>query len=267
MTPFEWLAVGYFVTLAAAPRTTRSLRGMLSVCGAIALVIVARFTLPWGMRAWLPHVYLLLGYWIPAAFAPRAPNESFERWLVAADARLTSHVPFMQPAWSRDLPAGILELAYLLCYPLVPAACAVVFWRGTTDDVVRFWLAVLTAGYLCYGTLPWTTAPPPRLREEKAPQSPGLANDRPQGSLAGLNAHVLGQFSHQLVTFPSGHVAVSIAAAAAVAQVSPAAGAGFGVLALLIAAAAVAGRYHYLIDAVLGLLVGAVCWGVTELFV
>ena len=251
MTPFEWLAGAYFIVLLTAARQAGyRLRGVLYVCGALALILAARFALPWPARAWLAHAYLVLGYWIPAAFVP-ARNEAFERWLARVDARLPR-------AWK--LPDTILEVAYLCCYPLVPAAFAIVFAFGTIEDVNWFWVAVLGSGYACYISLPWTAARPPRLVQQSG-QAPSPRR------AASLNVFVLGRVSHQLVTFPSGHVAVAIAAAAGVWRVWPAAGAVFGGVALLIAVAAVAGRYHYAVDVLLGLLVGAVVPVVTDFVV
>jgi membrane-associated phospholipid phosphatase len=244
MTPFEWLAVAYFVVLlAAAPRAARPRRGALFVGGALALVIVARFAMPWVARAWFAHAYLVLGYWIPAAFVPAAPNERFQRWLVRTD---------VTRAWRvrGSVARHVLEIAYLCCYPLVPAAFAVVFAFGSDEDVTRFWVTVLSAGYVCYLTLPWIPARPPRLIDAESSLLPH--------AVAAVNAAVLGRLSHQFVTFPSGHVAISVAAALGVWRVWPEAGAAFGATALLIAVAAVAGRYHYLIDVLLGLLVGAI---------
>ncbi len=262
MTPYEWLALAYFVAVAlTAPPTESRRRGWLFVCGASGLVLVARLTMPWAARAWLPQVYLLLGYWIPAAFTPPHRTDRFERWLQRADARFGFQIPNPRPQSSgsssgiRNLGSGILELAYLCCYPLVPAAFALVFVWGSHDDVVRFWMAVLTAGYGCYGTLPWTAVRPPRLRVEPADRV--TTGERAIG-LAALNAFVLARVSHQLVTFPSGHVAVSTAASLAVGRLSLVAGCGFGVMALIIAVAAVKGRYHYFVDVLLGLVLGAV---------
>jgi membrane-associated phospholipid phosphatase len=125
-----------------------------------------------------------------------------------------------------------------------------VVWAGGTDeDVGRFWIAVLLAGFACYGTLPWTAAWPPRVRSEQA-----------RRGLATINLHVLRRVSHGFNTFPSGHVAVAVAASLAVTAVSPAAGATAGLVAASIAVAAVAGRYHYLVDVILGLLVGVLAW-------
>ncbi len=249
MTPFEWLALAYFaVLLAAAPRAPRPRRAALAVSGAIALVIVARFALPWAARAWLPHLYLILGYWIPAALVPAVPNQWFQRWLARTDVTRSWRV--------RGIAARhVLELAYLCCYPLVPAAFAVVFAFGSAADVGSFWLNVLGAGYACYVTLPWTSALPPRLLDGE--------RSVPPHAVAALNARVLGRFSHRRVTFPSGHVAVSVAASFSVWCVWPEAGAAFGVTSVLIAVAAVAGRYHYAVDVVLGAGVGVLVSAVT----
>jgi membrane-associated phospholipid phosphatase len=148
-----------------------------------------------------------------------------------------------------------LEWTYLLCYPLVPAAFAVVWTWSDARDVERLWVAVLIAGFACYGALPWTAARPPRL----------LVDSSASRGIAIINAHVLHRMSHGLNTFPSGHVAVSGAAALAVASVSTQAGVVFAAIAVSIAAAAVVGRYHYLVDVVIGGAVACAAWGIALL--
>jgi hypothetical protein len=244
MTSFEWVAVAYFLLAAAAgTRSKYRRRGWVYAAGALSLVIVARLALPWNVRVWMPHAYLVLGYWIPAAFTPVAESDRFEQWLERTDSRLVGW-------WPRLTQTGrgshALEVAYLLCYPLVPATFLVVFFWGTIGDVTRYWVAVLVAGYVCYGTLRWTAARPPRI----VTQTPAT------GAVAAANAYVLARVSHQLTTFPSGHVAVSIAAALALIPVSLPAAVVSGGIAAMIAVAAVAGRYHYAVDVVLGALVG-----------
>ena len=248
MTSFEWIAAIYLAAVAATGRRTAQWRrGVLFAGGAVVLVIVARFTLPWEARAWMPHIYLVLGYWIPALFTSAAVNQGFEGWLARTDRRL--NVGSLVGSWRLGL--GDLEVAYLLCYPLVPATFSIVFLLGDARDVAHFWVAVLLAGYACYGTLPWTAARPPRViaRDEHA-----------RRGIAKLNTAVLGRVSHNLNTFPSGHVAVSLAAALSVWPVHPAAGAVFLLAATAIAIAAVAGRYHYLVDVLAGIPVGILAW-------
>jgi uncharacterized membrane protein (DUF4010 family) len=53
------------------------------------------------------------------------------------------------------LPFEGLVIAHLVCFPLIPAALAVVWSAGAQAEVTRFWTAVLAAGYACYITLPW----------------------------------------------------------------------------------------------------------------
>jgi hypothetical protein len=273
MTSFEWLTVAYLAAITAAGwrrQAPRRLRAAGYAALAIALVIVARFTAPSGVRVWLPHAYLVLGYWLPALLTPVPTSDGFQRALAAADARVWSAAQDvvgrpLEPVGSvgssslgssryiRSGALGWFELAYLLCYPIVPISFIAVRVKGTEDDTVRFWLAVLTAGFACYGTLPWTAAWPPRFFSAGVPRG-----------LAAINVRVLQHLSHGFNTFPSGHVAVAVAASLAVAAVWPEAGATVGLIAASIAVAAAIGRYHYVVDVILGLLVGLLAWIVTS---
>jgi membrane-associated phospholipid phosphatase len=67
---------------------------------------------------------------------------------------------------------------------------------------------------------------------------------------------VLRRVSHELNTFPSGHVAVATAVALTIFPVSRVAGVFFSIVAIGIAAGAAVGRYHYGVDAIAGVLVG-----------
>ena len=248
MAPYEWVAVAYFVGLSLAAgvcRLPRQRRLVTSATGmAIALVVaVVAATGSDVLRAWAPHMYLVAGYWLPAMLAPRpAVATRFERWLVRIDA------DFMLRA-APAAPAQVTELAYLLCYPLIPAAFTVVWARGDAADVTRFWVAVLVSGYACYASLPWLVSRPPRLRDQ---------DGRSANQVGEINVFVLRRVSHELNTFPSGHVAVSCAAAAMLAAVSPAMALVFGVITMLIAVGAVTGRYHYVTDVVFAFAVAVV---------
>lgn len=249
MTSYETLAVIYFGAFGAAaavvaiPWWRRLVVLGLALTVAAAIVAMA-MSLDQRVRAWLPHVYLAIGYWIPALLTetPAAPT-AFERWLTSTEDRLRPVFPGV-PSLARHLT----ELAYLACYPLVPAAFALVWIAGSPEDVNRFWTAVLAAGYSCYASLPWLVSRPPRLTGHAGPL---------RGGLGALNVSVLGRISHQLNTFPSGHVAVSLAAAGATTAVSSYAGLGFGLVAAAVAVGAAAGRYHYVLDVLLGVVVAA----------
>jgi membrane-associated phospholipid phosphatase len=262
MTPFEWLALVYFAACVAIAARARSHRGVLYGAAAAFLVIVACFTLPWQARAWMPHAYLVLGYWIPATFTPAPRADRFEQWLCRADQRILGNRDW---GIARSRAQHLFELAYLLCYPMVPAAFTVVFLLGAPADIVKFWVAVLLAGYVCYGTLPWTVARPPRLLDAARGGMPAGTSSPEALLLARINAHVLGRVSHNLNTFPSGHVAVALAAALIVFPLSVGWGTAFLAVSVAIAVAAVSGRYHYLIDVLAGVAVSAVAAAVSDL--
>jgi membrane-associated phospholipid phosphatase len=74
-------------------------------------------------------------------------------------------------------------------------------------------------------------------------------------TLRTVNRSVLATVSHEWTTFPSGHVAVSWAVALAVARVSASGGIFLSLIALGVSIGAAAGRYHYVVDVLLGVVV------------
>ena len=229
-----------------------------------AIVVLSR-VLDADARLWLGHLYLVAGYWLPALLVTRSPHR-FERWLNS----FGTFGSFGKPWWPRGARwfRELCELAYLCCYPVVPAAFLIVYLNGSMAEVDHFWTSVLAAGYLCYLSLPWLVSRPPRVLTHSdsstcsvdSPPSKraNLPND-PNESASGvrrLNLHVLGRLSHGWNTFPSGHVAVAFAAAISVMMSAPRAGIGFLTLAVSILIGSVTGRYHYAIDALIGAIVG-----------
>jgi membrane-associated phospholipid phosphatase len=196
------------------------------------------------MPSVLPLVYLLAGYWLPALLV-RAPNPGLERWLLDVDHRLMGATG--AGAFERRAPRAVieyLELAYLLCYAVVPIGYLWLVLAGFAGEADHFWTVVLLASFLCYGVLPWMPSRAPRAVE---------GGNLPKRSLVRrLNVAVLDRASVQWNTFPSGHTAASIATALAVGAHVPLAGAVLGVVALSIAIGSVVGRYHYAADAISG---------------
>jgi membrane-associated phospholipid phosphatase len=246
MFSFEVLAALFFTAMALAALAMRHRpRAWLALGLAVAfaaLVLLTSRTASATLRAWAGHLYLVAAYWIPGLLAAGAPGTWFEDWLVGSDRRWRRHVAAV-PAWL----AHVFELAYLLCYPLVPLAFLVVWTSGDDTHVDRFWMAVLAAGFASYGPLPWLVSRPPRLASAERFHVPGIGR---------VNALVLNRVSHQFNTFPSGHVAVSVASALSVWTVSPAAAAVIGAIAVGVAIGAVTGRYHYVVDVLAGAVVG-----------
>ena len=239
---FEQLAGGYFLLIAllgplsgAPPR--RAVTVSLTAIGLAAAIVAVTHLLSVDARAWIGHVYLVAGYWLPAHLVARPPG-AFDAWLQKTEVAAARALRFR---------GHVAELAYLCCYPLVPAAFITVFMNGSIADVDRFWTSVLGAGLVCYVSLPWLVSRPPRILDDARGDTSRVRR---------LNLQVLDRFSHGWNTFPSGHVATAIAAAFSVVAVAPPAGIVFLVVAAGIVVGSVSGRYHYTVDALAGIFVG-----------
>ncbi len=236
------VAAIYFAYLAAvAIARLKPKPALLSIATMLSIFVV-------GMPHVMPLVYLLIGYWLPALIV-REPNVRFEQRLLDIDRRLFG--PDGLARFERSAPRAVieyLELAYLLCYAVVPAgyACLVLAGHGS-DAIDRFWSIVLLASFLCYGLLPWIPTRAPRAVEP--------SRGARRSSIRQLNMAVLNRASVQWNTFPSGHTAASVATALAVASDMPLAGVVLGAVAVSIAAGSVVGRYHYAADALAGVAV------------
>ena len=154
-----------------------------------------------------------------------------------------------------------LELAYLLCYPLVPLGALAIHFatraEQTGDDAARsvkamdaFWATVLPATLFCYAAYPFFPLTPPRVLFGDVP------GPHVEPLLRQWNFWLLDHYSVQACIFPSGHVAALTAVALAVRRQTPRFGPLFLFLAGSVALATVYGRYHYAPDAVAGALVG-----------
>ena len=250
------MAVGYFAYLAAlacfASVPARRKAQVLLVSLAAVTGLVA-----FGMPHLMPLVYLLVGYWLPALLVS-APDARLERWLLAVDRQLfgTDGLRTFEQYGPRAL-VEYLELAYLLCYAVVPAGYVWLLAAGLHREAERFWSIVLLAAFFCYGLLPWLPTRAPRA----------LENDRPhwRSTVRQLNLAVLSRGSVQWNTFPSGHTAASTATALAVGTHVPAGGVVLGAIAVSIAVGSVVGRYHYAADAIAGVLVGLLAFFILAL--
>jgi membrane-associated phospholipid phosphatase len=251
----EWIGIGYFAYLAAmarfahvSPARKRRVVGIASLLIASIVVLGTRSgSAATIARDWMPLLYVLFGYWLPANLAG-APNSVLERTLLDLDHRL-----FGMGGLSKFVdraPRFVIEsfeLAYLFCYPLLPIGFASLLLAGFRAEVDQFWTTVMLASFMCYGFLPWLPTRAPRAIEAAPP--------RPRWSIRTMNLLVLDRASVQLNTFPSGHTAASLATALAVGAHSTVAGFLLALIAVSIAAGSVVGRYHYAADAVTGAVV------------
>ncbi len=227
------------------------------------------------VRDWLPAILLLLAYRETGLFIHPDPAHRLDHLFILWDNRVLQSrlVEWLLSACSPWLQ-HYLELCYLLCYPLVPLGFAALYLAKSTRGMGHelsettanarhatvdfFWTTVLLATLFCYGIYPLFPLTPPRV----------LFNDVPGPTvtplLRHLNVWVLDRFSVQACLFPSGHAASVTAAALAVLRHHRRLGIIFCIAALSVAAATVYGRYHYLADALAGVLVGIVAFAVSR---
>jgi membrane-associated phospholipid phosphatase len=201
----------------------------------------------------VPLVVLLVGYWLSGLFFT-IPMHAVERRLMTIDDRFL-RLPGVFAAYeaSPRLLRELMEMAYVLVYPVIPAAVATLVIGGRPDALPRFWATVLLAEFASYGMLPWLQTRPPRALETAPASRSRLAVRR-------FNAAILNRGSIQVNTVPSGHAAGAVATALAVFDVMPGEGILFLALAAAIVVSTVLGRYHYLVDSLLGVLVALCAW-------
>jgi membrane-associated phospholipid phosphatase len=274
----EKLTLGFLAYLVLAslffPVTTRERLVILALNALAASTVVAlsRFADPERSRVlraardWLPAVLLLVAYRESGLFATPDPTHRFDQILIQWDRAILGH------SWTEALlHAGApwlqwyLELAYLLCYPLVPMGLGALllvsrrrsrvgmeFQQARVVD--HYWLAVLAASFTCYLIFPHVPLTPPRE----------LFSDLPGPAVSPLlrktNFWLLGQYGVGVCLFPSAHVASTLAAGLVVRRYAPKVGIVFLVAAISIAFATVYGRYHYAADAFAGVLVAIVAY-------
>lgn len=191
------------------------------------------------IREWWPIVALALGYWAPAGLAGR-PNEALERWLLSVDRRLG----WIGGSGPHDGPLdAVLELSYLLVYPMVPAALIAVLAAAGPGAAPEFWQRVLLATLPCYALLPVLPTRPPRDLEGPVRGAATRA----------LTLAFTTRLSNRWNTFPSGHAAGAAAVAWSVSATGSPIGMAFWLLAAAIVVATVRGRYHYAADSATGI--------------
>jgi membrane-associated phospholipid phosphatase len=261
---WEWIAVGYYAYLLlvalAFARFARARTATLAATVACVVVLGAQAFVPLGplfqqiaFGIVVPSIVLLVGYRLSGLFFT-TPMHRVERWLMTIDDRFL-RLPGVFAAYeaSPRFIRELMETAYLLVYLVIPAAAVTLMTGGHPDALPRFWATVLLAEFVSYGMLPWLQTQSPRALETAPATHSRLTVRR-------FNVAILTRGSIQVNTVPSGHAAGAAATALAVLSVMPAAGIVFLVLAVAIVVSTVLGRYHYLADSLLGVIVATGAW-------
>lgn len=250
----------FFVCLAwvrSLPAQRRAKVTRIGVAG-LAANLIAAFLLPRLLpplavsviRDWLPAALVLLVYWQAGAFFVRV-DKPFQDRLAAIDAVVVAPLlRWLCGGFARRCVVAYLELAYLLCYAMVPMSLGGLYILRRARYADAFWTVVLIATYLSYAALPFLQTLPPRALEE------AWLVPLPHTPIRRFNFWILGHASIHANTFPSAHVAASTAAALVLACLTPwPVALGFGAIALGITFGTFAGRYHFASDAVAGTVV------------
>src|SRR5262249_49953368 len=257
----ERITIIYFAYLAIVcwlrpvPIRRRLALGGLAAAVAAIVVVIGR-SAPLLVRQWAPAAYILTGYYA-SVLVFIAPSTALESWLMAWDRRLLGDPATRFAAWPRPVVA-LLELAYMGCIVFVGAGFLILSVSGHAGLADRYWTLVVGAELGSFAPLAIVQTRPPWAIERK----PVLTDPR----VHELANEMIQRFSIHVNTFPSGHVAASLAVAIAVATAMPWAGLLLLGCALVIALATVVGRYHYVVDGIAGALLTLIWWAVMVSF-
>jgi hypothetical protein len=203
------------------------------------------------LQDWLPVLLMLMVYWQVGRFS-QAPCEKLQRFLLKLDQRvLGSLLRSRANPWKHPWIMSYLEFVYLLCYPLVPLGIVILYLANKQSCAGKYWEIVLPSTYLCYVLMPFVQTLPPRMISTDPYEGPAL------GSIRRLNLRILHQASIQVNTFPSAHVAATMASSLALIRFAPTAGLVFLWVSLSIAVSVAVCRYHYAADSLLAILLAA----------
>ncbi len=163
----------------------------------------------------------------------------------------------MSPVVHNWVPLVYIGVGYYLTGRLFVAPFGMLAATGRSALADHYWTLVLAADLGAFAPLSVFQTRPPWILER--------APDLPAPSVHRMASFMVRHATIRVNTFPSGHVAVSLAVAFAIAGVMPAVGALMLVLAISIAIACVVGRYHYVMDVVAGAALAGVVWAVAHL--
>jgi membrane-associated phospholipid phosphatase len=251
----EYVSFAYFAGLSIIAwlrPLPRDRRYQITVAG-ISMCAVLGVLVRWGSpvsRDWVPLVSILVGYYTSGRFFVH-PSTRLEAWLIESDRRWLGDATTRFANWPRPLLA-YLEVVYMCCFLLPPAGIAALAAAGQSALADHYWTMVIGAEFGAFAPLSLIQARPPWALERQVRLS-----DR---AIHRFASNIVQRFTTTANTFPSGHVAGSLAVALGVMGSQPRTAAVFLVLALSISVACIVGRYHYVVDVIAGGLLALVIW-------
>lgn len=224
-----------------------------AVLGAVAAATWAPGMPRW-LRAWAPLLTLLFLYSeIPLLLRATGSSGFYDDTVLSWEARLFSGQPAKDWAgrWPSRALSELLHAAYLSYYPIIFSVPAVLWIRRRYREFGDAVFALMFTFIACFV---WYL-----LFPVEGPRYLWLA---PVGSVDGplrsFTAALLAARSSRGTAFPSSHVAVATAQSILAIRYFGARGAIVGVLTVGLAIGAVYGGFHYAVDVLAGLALGAV---------
>ena len=268
--PAEWVALAYFVYLAALSllRQTPFATRIALVMVPLALWYLWRWesakSRPWSrvLREWSSLGLILLGYWLLEVFSAPASIVVHAQWLSWDRLLLDGGLRAAIESTGSAIPA-ILESVYLCLYGIPALALGAIYLCGERRTSHRFLAVLLFGTFAAYALLPWRPVASPRVAipEHDLPQYIGAARQ--------FNMWLLDHLDISTSVFPSGHVAVAFSAAFGLVIAIPRRRAicttAFAV-ASLVYVATIYGRYHYAIDGAVSFGIAAAAWQICQLW-
>ena len=251
----EWIAIAYFAYLAVVcwlrplPIGRRAALAAIAAVEIAAIAWCAQAGISW-LRQWAPAATILIGYYASGLLFV-SPSPAVEAWLTAFDRRMLGDPTVRFARWPQPLLAA-LEIAYMGCFVVIGAGFLILSWNGHAAMADRYWTLVVAAEFGSFAPLAFIQTRPPWALERK----PVLADP----VIHNLATQMVEAFTIRANTFPSGHVAGSLAVALAVAGAMPFTGAALLLLAAIISVATVVGRYHYILDGIAGAALTVILW-------
>jgi membrane-associated phospholipid phosphatase len=203
--------------------------------------------------------------WMPLAVGPFLYVEL--RWLIQgvgrphADALVQGWERVFFPTnpaatWAPQVPSVVvseaLHFAYASYYLLVLLPPVLLYLRGRRTEYAVTLLALAMVYAVCFTTYLAFPVDGPRFLV-----GPAAA---PDGPVRTFVLHLLAAGSSRGTAFPSSHVAASVVASLCALRFQPRLGAVVALLTAGLTLGTVYGGFHYGVDALAGLIVGAVSW-------
>jgi membrane-associated phospholipid phosphatase len=227
--------LGYTLALLAAPiRLRRTALDWLTLTIGPAMYIELRWIIP-GMGA--PHRDAMVMGWERILF-PSNPSAS------------------LAPALHVAALSELLHLAYASYYLLIYLPPIVLYLQGKRDALVSTMLALTVVYGLCFVTYALFPVDGPRYLVGAAAA--------PEGPVRSFVLTLLDRGSSRGTAFPSSHVAASVVSSLCALRFAPRLGVVVSVVTGALTVATVYGGFHYAVDALVGVILGALTWAVSS---